>query len=193
MKKYLIYLLAMVAVPMVLASCKKEKKESTVIITKKPEPPKPKATQKTGDYEQTIDFEWVGSTYKVTVERKADESMPVIDDGTGTKYFDNKISVIITRKDGSEFFNRTFTKDDFRAYVDASYLANSALLGVVFDKAEGDYVIFAASVGSPDNLSDEYVPMVLKISRTGNVSIARSTQLDDQAPTPEQEEEDEGV
>ena len=46
-----------------------------------------------------------------------------------------------------------------------------ALLGIVYVKAEGDYLYFAASVGSPDVTSDEYVPLVLKISRMGSISI----------------------
>lgn len=48
-----------------------------------------------------------------------------------------------------------------------------ALLGIVYVKAEGDYLYFAASVGSPDVTSDEYVPLVLKISRMGSISISR--------------------
>jgi hypothetical protein len=37
---------------------------------------------------------------------------------------------------------------------------------------------FAASIGSPDRLSDEYVPLVVKISRAGHASILKDTQLD---------------
>jgi len=141
----------------------------------------------------------------VFVQRKADESLPLADDGQGNKYYDNRITVKVTRKDGSEFFNRTFSKDDFDAYVDPLYKKNSALLGIVFDKAEGDYLVFAASVGSPDRMSDEYVPLVLKISRFGDVRISKDTQMDTGAvedagtggsteeATPEDIEEEDGV
>ena len=112
------------------------------------------------------------------VERKADESLPLADDGQGNKYYDNRITVKIVRKDGSEFFNRTFVKEDFSAYVDALYKKNSALLGIVLDRAEADYLVFAASVGSPDKMSDEYVPLVMKVSRFGDVKISKDTQLD---------------
>ena len=120
----------------------------------------------------------MGSTYQVLVERKADESLPLADDGQGNKYYDNRITVKIIRKDGSEFFNRTFVKEDFSAYVDALYKKNSALLGIVLDRAEADYLVFAASVGSPDKMSDEYVPLVMKVSRFGDVKISKDTQLD---------------
>ena len=52
------------------------------------------------------------------------------------------------------------------------------MLGVVFVRAEGDYLLFAGSVGSPDMASDEYVPLVVKLSRMGNISIAQDTILD---------------
>lgn len=45
-------------------------------------------------------------------------------------------------------------------------------------KAEGNNLCFAASVGSPDITSDEYVPMVLKISNLGAVNISKDQILD---------------
>ena len=81
-----------------------------------------------------------------------------------------RLPLTILRKDGSEFFSRTFTKSDFDSCIDDSYKDKGALLGIVFDRAEGDYLYFAASVGSPDKTSDEYIPMVLKLSKTGSVS-----------------------
>ncbi len=157
-------------------SCKETKKE-TNIITHKKVVTAPKKTQKVGDYSQNRNVEWLGSEYAVTVDRKADSSLPLIDDGSGNKYYDNRISVKITRKDGTTFFSRAFTKSDFTQYVDATY-RNGALLGIVLDKAEGDCLYFAASVGSPDTMSDEYVPLVMRIGRTGQVSISKDTQLD---------------
>lgn len=188
-----------------MVSCKEKQPTNDIIISKPVEKPKPKAIEKMGDYDQTIEVPWVGSTYRVVVERKADTSLPVVDDGAGNKYYDNTISVRIIRQDNSEFFNRTFSKQDFISYVDDIYKKNSALLGIVLDKAEGDYVRFAASVGSPDKNSDEYVPLVMKISRFGDVSISKDTQMDtvgDEQPAPkgtepavdsEDDYEDDGV
>ena len=155
-----------------------EKKRSDVIIAPKPQAPKPKKTQKMSEYEQSRDVEWLGTTYKVVMKREVDTSLPlaVVDDNT--KYFDNKITVKILRKDGTEFFNRTFLKTDFNQYLDRDTKENGALLGLVFDKVEGNQLVFAASVGSPDAASDEYVPMVVKISRMGTMSIGLDTQLD---------------
>lgn len=177
MKKKNLTMVLAFGVLMGVVACK-EKKQSDVIITTKPVPEAKKPTQKVGDYETTTPVDWVGSTYQVLVERKADESLPLADDGQGNKYYDNRITVKIVRKDGSEFFNRTFVKEDFSAYVDALYKKNSALLGIVLDRAEADHLVFAASVGSPDKMSDEYVPLVMKVSRFGDVKISKDTQLD---------------
>ena len=177
MKKKNLTMVLAFGVLMGVVACK-EKKQTDVIITTKPVPEAKKPTQKVGDYETTTPVDWVGSTYQVLVERKADESLPLADDGQGNKYYDNRITVKIVRKDGSEFFNRTFVKEDFSAYVDALYKKNSALLGIVLDRAEADYLVFAASVGSPDKMSDEYVPLVMKVSRFGDVKISKDTQLD---------------
>ena len=177
MKKSAITLLVAALATITIVSCK-EKKTSEHIITTKPVEEAKKPTQEIGNYDMTTPVDWVGSTYQVVVERKADHSLPLADDGQGNKYFDNRISLKILRKDGSVFFSRVFTKDDFSRYVDALYQKNSALLGIVLDRAETDHLIFAASVGSPDKMSDEYVPLVMKISRFGDVSISKDTQMD---------------
>ncbi len=158
-------------------SCSKKKK-SDVIIAPKPVAPKPKKTQKMSEYEQARDVEWLGSTYKVVVKRESDDSLPLATGDDHTKYYDNKITVRILRKDGTVFFNRTFLKTDFTGYLDANTKRDGALLGLVFVKADANCLTFAASVGSPDVTSDEYVPLVVKISRLGDVSKGKDTQLD---------------
>lgn len=177
MKKSAITLIVAALATITIVSCK-EKKTSEHIITTKPVEEAKKPTQEIGNYDMTTPVDWVGSTYQVVVERKADHSLPLADDGQGNKYYDNRISLKILRKDGSVFFSRVFTKDDFSRYVDALYQKNSALLGIVLDRAETDHLIFAASVGSPDKMSDEYVPLIMKISRFGDVSISKDTQMD---------------
>ena len=94
------------------------------------------------------------------------------------KFFDNRVKVRIIRKDGTDFFNKTFSKSNFLSYLSSSLGKNGALLGVVFDRAEGDYVYFAASIGSPDKSSDEYVPLIVRVSRFGDVYISKDTMLD---------------
>ena len=177
MKKHLLALVTM-SVVICLASCG-GKKEKTDIIARKPIVVRAKETRAMGDHRESRKVQWIGASYTVDTEFKADKSLPLISDGE-QKYYDNRATVKILRKDGTVFFNRTFSKADFINQIDASY-KDGALLGVVYDKCDGDNMYFAASVGSPDKSSDEYVPLVVKISRFGDVSIKKDATLDTQS------------
>lgn len=156
-----------------------DKKQSDDIVMRKPVQQAAKPTQRIGDYSQNRTFDNAGRSFTVTVERKADTSLPVVDDGTGNKYYDNTVHVRIAGQDGKDLFDRVFRKSDFRSYIDKSYSDKGALLGVVFDRAEDDAIYFAASVGSPDKSSDEYVPLVVRISYKGEIlGISEDTLLD---------------
>lgn len=174
-----------------MTSCGEKKKKTDVIIAHKPTAPAKVTTQKMSHDKQTRETTWVGSEYKVMVERTADTTRPALKIDDHTRYYDNKINVRILRQDGSEFFNRTFTKADFASCLDENTKEKGALLGIVFVKADNDQLDFAASVGSPDIASDEYVPMVLKISKMGKVSIALDTSLDTDGNEKASSEEDE--
>lgn len=163
---------AILMFPLLLLSCKSEK-ETKTIIAEKPRQEEENRIQKVEENAQTRQISWLGNNYQISIERKADKDLPLADDGEGTNYYDNIIDVAITRADGSKFFTRKFTKKDFEKYTDSAYSKNRALLGIVFDRAEGNNLCFAAAIGSPDNLSDDYVSLSLKISKTGTFSIAR--------------------
>ncbi len=173
---------------LMLVSCS-EKKSSTIIITKKkPAAVSAPTTKKMGDYSQTRSVEWVGNKYTVETKLVADPSLPLASDGNA-RYYDNQITLRIVRADGSEFLKRSFTKSFFQSYVDNIYYKDGALLGIVFVKAEGNQLLFAASVGNPDKSSDEYVPLVLKVDNFGNVSVSKDTRLDTESDTSAEEEE----
>lgn len=193
--KRLFYAFAFSLLLMGVISCD-EKPKNDIIITKMP--PKTEISKnplQVGNYSQSRQVEWVGSTYTVEVNRQADTTLTIVKDDNGQRYYDNKITVKIIRKDGSEFFNRAFTKKDFDGYVDALYKKNSVLLGIVLDKADEDNIYMAASVGSPDKSSDEFVPLIVKISRMGVVSISKDTDLDtsNQEPTSDNKTENRDI
>ena len=187
LRKLCVLLLALLA----LSSCKEEKK-TNIIITQKPKPTQPSRPQKMGDYQQTRKVEWLGSTYSVEMKLEAVDSLPLAKDGN-KQYYDNRVTVTINRADGSQFFKRSFTKSYFKPYVEENYYKDGALLGVVFVKADGNDLCFAASVGSPDKSSDEYVPLVLKISNHGAISVSKDTQLDTGSDFSSEEEDEDGV
>jgi len=159
---------------LMLVGCKDKPKSDDIIA------PKPVKQVQTGpesmqEIKQSQDVDWVGSQYKIEIVRTPDKELALTKDESGKVYHDNKISMRILRKDGSQFFGRTFTK-------------SGALLGIVLDKTEENQLRFAASVGSPDVLSDQYIPILLTVTRMGAVSMAKDDRLDAGAM-----EEDEGV
>lgn len=181
LKNVIAFSLLLTIIVAIASSCGR-KKSSNVIIAPKPEVVKPSASVRMSEYTHSDNVEWLGKTYKVEVIRSVADSLPMVKDDQGMKYFDNMIRVKVIRPDGTEFFNRLFSKAAFKDYIDDNTRNHGVLLGVVLDKAEGDNLILGASVGSPDILSDEYIPLLITISRMGNVSIARDSHLDSEEP-----------
>ena len=173
-----------------LVACS-EKKKSTDIITQRVETVKPQSPERMQEYDDSRDVTWIGKQYKVTVHRQPGDSLSMVKDEMGQKFVDNIISVSVFRADGSKFFSRNFTKSDFLTYLDDDYIKTGILEGLVFDKAEGDWLEFAASVSHPH--TDEYIPLVVKLSRMGQVTIQRDTQMDTTGDTPEQEQSSEEI
>ena len=168
-----------------------EKKKSTDIITQRVETVKPQGPERMQEYNDNRDVAWIGKQYKVNVHRQPADSLPMVKDETGQKFVDNIISVSVFRADGTKFFSRNFTKSDFLSYLDNDYIKTGILEGLVFDKADGDWLEFAASVSHPH--TDEYIPLVVRLSRMGQVTIQRDTQMDTTGDTPEQEQSSEEI
>ena len=165
-----------------LAACG-EKKKSADIITRRVEKVMPQTPERMQEYDDSRNVAWIGKQYKVTVHRQPADSLPLVKDETGQKYVDNVISVSVFRSDGSKFYSRQFTKADFVNYLDDDYRKTGILEGLVFDKADGDWLEFAASVCHPH--TDEYIPLVVKLSRMGQLTIQRDTQMDTTGDTPQ--------
>lgn len=160
------------------AACGGSEQNKDIVIRKVKTAGK-KSVQKVGDYSQSRVVDWHGVPFTVAMERTADKSLPIVRDETGCRYYDNRIVVRITSKDGQDVFSHVFTKDAFAGCVDAAYLHDNALLGIVFDRVEGNDLCFAASIGSPDKMSDDYVPILVKVAYgTYNISMCKDTMRD---------------
>ena len=168
-------ILALIAVPCLLASCG-QKKQHDDIIVEHTEAPKPQAPIRMQDYKDVKDVQWLGKQYQIEVSRTADDSLKMVKDETGQKFVDNRITLRVIRTDGSVFCSKTFTKAAFDACLDDDYRKTGILEGFVFDKAEGNQLFFAASVCHPQ--TDEYIPMVVTISNFGEVGISKDQQME---------------
>lgn len=171
---------AAVCAAFVLAACS-EKKKSDDIIAPRVVKAKPQAPVRMQEYNVERDVEWIGKTYHVAIHRQPSDSLPMVKDDTGQKFVDNVFSLVVSRADGSVFFSRTFTKPAFNDYITNEFRKAGILEGLVFDKADGDWLEFAASVGLPQ--TDEYIPMIVRLSRMGQLVIKQDTQMDTNGDT----------
>ena len=156
------------------------------IIVPTVEAPKPQAPIRMQPYDQTKDVIWLSKNYQVAIQRVADDSLRMVKDETGQKFVDNRITLKIIRADGSVFFARTFTKSAFDAQLDDDYRQTGILEGIVFDKVDGNNLVFAGSVSHPQ--TDEYIPLVITVGNFGDVTIKRDDQMDTSAVEKEDEE-----
>ena len=168
--------IAMAAALALLATGCGEKKKTNDIIATKAEAPKPQAPIRMQDYRQATGIKWLGKDYQVEGIRTPDDSLRMVKDETGQKFVDNRIHLRIIRADGSVFFSRSFTKAAFESHLDDDYRRTGILEGLVYDRVEGNNVLFAASVCHPQ--TDEYIPLVVTVSNFGDVGIKLDTQLD---------------
>ena len=193
MKK--IQLLAALLMAVIAISCGK-KKESKDIIVPTVEVVKPKAPISMQPYNQQQEVKWLDKSYQVFIDRVADDSLRMVQDETGQKFVDNRITLRVIRADGSVFFKKVFTKSSFDAQLDNDYRQTGILEGLVFDKVDGNNLIFAGSVCHPQ--TDEYIPLVVTVSNFGNVTIKRDDQMDtnstqEQQPQENQVTDEDGV
>lgn len=168
-------ILALLLTAIIAISCGEKKKTDDIIVTKT-EAPKPQGPVRMQPYNQTKDVAWLGKNYQVEINRTADDSLQMVKDETGQKFVDNRITLRIIRSDGSVFFSRAFTKAAFRGQLDDDYANTGILEGLVFDKVDGNQLVFAASVSHPQ--TDEYIPFVVTVSNFGDVGIRLDSQMD---------------
>ena len=123
------------------------------------------------------DFKFKGKDYHSMVTRTPDESLPHVTNEMGDTYVDNKIVLRLTR--GNEkVFDKTFTKNDFSSVVDARFLSNSVLEGIVYDKTTPQGIVYAASVCYPQ--TDLYMPLSITITADGKMSIQKVDMLEEE-------------
>ena len=118
-----------------------------------------------------------GKKFQLSVERTPDDKLPQLKRDMGL-FMDNCIQVKITRENGTSLFEKTFTKNDFAAYLPEKYLKRSILEGLVFDDVrteEKKEITLAASVSYP--MTDLYIPFVLVVSQDGKLSISKDEDM----------------
>ena len=160
---------------MVLGACG-NKKKSEDIIAQRVVKVTPRGPIRMPENTDQREVNWIGKTYQVTIHRVPADTLSMVKDDTGQQYVDNIFTLTVARQDGSVFFTRKFVKTDFARLVGEDFRRTGILEGFVFDKANGDWLEFGASVGRPQ--TDEYIPLKIRLSRMGELDIKIDDQLD---------------
>lgn len=126
-----------------------------------------------------------GKKYNLKIDRVPADDLPVVDSEMGT-FADNRITIKITRENGTSLFTKSFTKNDFAAHLTANYLKHSVLEGLVFDDVkttENNEITLAASVSYP--MTDLYIPFTLVVSHDGKLSLSKDEDMGELTPMDE--------
>lgn len=131
--------------------------------------------QEMKEYHYSAEVKARQTRYTYDIVRKVSDTLPLVTGDNGTRYADNYIRLRVNCE-GKEIFNKVFTKDLFKNYIEKDFLSHAILEGMAFDKAEGDNLCFAASVSYP--ASDIFLPLSITVSPNGSYRITKDEVLD---------------
>jgi len=132
---------------------------------------------------------WMNRGYTLSITRVPMPSLPMVSNDYGQKYVDNRVTIMVRRPDGSEFYNEVFTKASFNPLLDADYKKNGLLAGIHFVKADGQRLEFAVSIAHVLLIDSEEMVLKLTIDSQKNLKM----DYDDQYDIVPGEEEEENV
>ncbi len=171
MKKSNCTLFLALMLALVMGSCSR-KKDTGTIITKIELPKVSKETKAVGTGDNSQHFQWGGAMCDAKVSVEADTARSAVKDEDGNKYYDNTVTLVLDGPDGLSI-KRKFCKDDFTPYINTDYIkpSKSIVKGLVFNKVENGNAVFVATIGSPDDMADEYMSVAVNISKSGGVTM----------------------
>lgn len=111
-----------------------------------------------------------GHKYAISIQREADDQLPMLTDEAGNPCLDNYVQIDI-RRDDAPMFSRRFTKEAFLDLLSADDRKHCALQGIAFDRIDGENVLFGAQLGRPGSESGPI--FILTITPSGMVDIVK--------------------
>ncbi len=152
---------------LLLVSCGKKKEQTEDIIVEKVVEKPQASVSRMPDLNLDGTTKWVGGAmYSYELHRTSNDSLRQVENH-GVKYHDNEVKLTVRRSNGSVFFQKTFTKSNFANVLPSSFKESGVLLGVNFDKVDGNNMLFVASVGSPDDTMEEFYNVLLVLDNFG--------------------------
>lgn len=133
-------------------------------------------TRQLPDLKLTDSIKNGGHTYVYSILRTPSDSLPSVEDDLEDRFKDNTIRLTL-RRDGKEYFDKTFTKSTFAPSIEKDFFCNSILDGIRFIRVEpGQGLVFSFAVSYPD--SDMSVPFLMTIADNGSFTYVKDENLD---------------
>lgn len=177
--KAILSVMAGAAVLMLLGGCKEKKQANDeTIIAIDYTPPVITAPISMDSLTESRSVVWMNRGYTVSTTRVPMPTLPMVSNDYGQKYVDNRVTVVVRRPDGSEFYNEVFTKSSFSTLLDADYKKNGLLAGIRFVKAEGQRLEFAVSIAHALLIDSEEMVLKLTVDSQKNLKIDYDDQYD---------------
>jgi hypothetical protein len=183
--KTITLLVISVALSAGITSCKEKAKSDDIYIAKYV-PEGPKDPIRMGVDQRRNEVEWMGKPFSVIIKRESSDSLPMLKDETGQKYYDNRVTLTVLRSDSSVFMKKSFTKESFASYVDTDFKQEGIFENIVYHGVEDQKLKFGAVITRPGS-EDEFVPLDMYIDSEGGLSITQGKLFD----TTEKEESEE--
>lgn len=177
--KAILSVMAGAAVLMLLGGCKEKKQANDeTIIAIDYTPPVVTGPISMDSLTESRSVVWMNRGYTVSITRVPMPTLPMVSNDYGQKYVDNRVTVVVRRPDGSEFYNEVFTKSSFSTLLDADYKKNGLLAGIRFVKAEGQRLEFAVSIAHALLIDSEEMVLKLTVDSQKNLKIDYDDQYD---------------
>lgn len=170
--KHTIYILHFVFYILLLSACgnKGEKKDPWAV------PEHEVVTRQMPELALTDSIAVGNRQYVYDILRTSNDSLTKVKDDMGDLYKDNTIRLTI-RRNGTQFFDKTFTKATFAKDIEKDFYDNAILDGIRFLKAEpGQGLVFSFAVSYPD--SDMSLPFLMTITDSGSFTFIKDENLD---------------
>ncbi|TCO96054.1 uncharacterized protein DUF4738 [Bacteroides heparinolyticus] len=180
MMKKIVYTLACASIISLAACSSQDKNKKEDLQTLQQNSTEVSAPQRMQVSDIKTAFTYKGKEYQSSVLRIPDETLPIVKNEQGEKFVDNRITLRISCE-GKQLVDKAFTKESFASLIDAEFMKNSILEGLVYDKTTPEGMIYAASICYPQ--SDLYVPIRLVVTTDGKISMTKEELMEDYQTT----------
>lgn len=118
-------------------------------------------------------------TYEYKME--SNDTIPIIINADGAKYYDNTVTLTVWRDDTIQVFHKVFLKKTFADFVSSKDIQKCGLVGFSYNPIkdkDSTALYFIATIGDPDESAGVNFPIEISISTTGTISMKKAEDIE---------------